>query len=72
MTRLTQTTTPSLQWMIDAGVNAADVHWLERNFGSHELHMAPSCDRVARIYKTAMDGILSSAAPANLLLRSLH
>lgn len=62
----------SFQWMILAGVDPKDVEWLERMNGSKELHLPEAKERVENIYKVAMDGMLSSAAPASILMLSLN
>lgn len=50
----------SFQWMIQVGIDAEDVAWLERMGGSLELHSAQLRARVERIYTAAIAGMLDS------------
>jgi hypothetical protein len=62
----------SFQWMIHAGVSVSDVNWLEGMNGSQELHLPVYQKRVENIFKVAVDGVLSSEKPAEVLMLSLN
>lgn len=61
-----------LQWMINVGVNQADVDWLERMDGSDDLHMPGNRERIERIYTDAYSRILKSSTPALYVKQTLN
>lgn len=61
-----------LQWMINVGVNQADVDWLERMDGSDDLHMPGNRERIERIYTDAYSRILKSCTPELYVKQTLN
>ncbi|WP_058048801.1 hypothetical protein [Janthinobacterium sp. Ant5-2-1] len=61
-----------LQWMINVGVNQADVDWLERMDGSDDLHMPGNRERIERIYTDAYSRILKSSTPDLYVKQTLN
>lgn len=61
-----------LQWMLNVGVDQADVRWLESMAGSIELHMPGNRERIERIYVYAYSRILESDTPALYVKQTLN
>lgn len=61
-----------LQWMINVGVNQADVDWLKRMDGSDDLHMLGNRERIERIYTDAYSRILKSSTPELYVKQTLN
>ena len=61
-----------LQWMINVGVNQADVDWLERMDGSDDIHMPGNRERIERIYTDAYSRILKSSTPDLYVKQTLN
>lgn len=68
----TATAPNQLQWMLNVGVDQADVRWLERMGGSIELHMPGNRERIERIYTDAYSRILESGSPELYVKQTLN
>lgn len=71
-TTLTAPAQTSFHWMLELGVSAIDVTWLEQMSGSVELHMPGNRDRVEYIWKKAIGLMLDSASTAVHLAHAMN
>lgn len=68
----TITASNQLQWMLNVGVNQADVRWLESMSGSIEMHMPGNRERIEQIYVDAYSRILASDTPELYVKQTLN
>jgi hypothetical protein len=68
----TSTAPKQFQWMLNVGVDQADVSWLVSMGASIELHMPGNRERIERIYTDAYSRILGSSTPELYVKQTLN